>query len=309
MTTKTVQKVQKIAEDSFIDENFGQLDLRGMSISGADLALIDLRDPFMPDDKFAPIDSQSRGFGSVALKRGIAELAENDAEVQKILHAHGVVNEGAPHKFFLGDGTEATVFLGRDNKWRVTANLESGQQTIKLSSANSRDGAMFGAESYFGKQRGPKIHALSKDEELYVARLAGRGKLEDAVMNYMAYAVPDFHGTDISSDPKYLEVCNQCAWFVFVHSTPQFQDSDEAREFMTRYIGDRPITVQLLQFAFAEYKKTKEKEERGLLMNQIAHRIEPATVTGQDLDDLPDQEIDTLFHDVTRESLRSKIRR
>lgn len=297
MTKPQVKQV----EESFLDENFGQLDLSAFPHLSKPLP-----DESFEDEKFSQVANDRPGSLRNSLTRFVNENS-TDPEITGTLRAAGIVDEGAPHKFFLGDGTEATVYIGRDGKWRVTANLESGQQSVKLSSATSRDGAMFGAESYFGKQRGPKIRRLEKDEELFVARLAGRGKLEEAVMNYMAYAVPDFHGTDISSDPKYLEVCNACAWFVFVHSTPTFQDGDAAREFMTRYIGTRPITVQLLQFAFAEYKKTKEKEERGLLLNQIENRNESATV--QDLNDLPDEEIDTLFHDVTRASLRSKIRR
>src|SRR5260370_32564699 len=108
MTTKAeaVKKIEDHAVDPFLEG--ANLELRGMSISGADLALVDLRDPFQVDDRFAPLDETGRGHGF--LKNAIAEIAGTDPEMQAELRKRGVVDEGQPHKFFLGDGTEATVY-------------------------------------------------------------------------------------------------------------------------------------------------------------------------------------------------------
>jgi hypothetical protein len=302
-TKQKLEQVRKQAEDLFIEEGFGQLDVRGMSIGMDKLALIDLRDPFAVDDKFAPLDNQSKGFGSLALRRGIEELAEHDPEVQRVLREHGVEDLQRPRSFNTPGWSGEMRFNG--GAWHFRVKSEDGEQKHFKIAVTDHDTAQIQAARYLNRNR-VQIRALSKDQELYVARLAGMGKREEAVMNFLAYSVPDFHGSDISTDPKYAEVCNQCAWFVFVHGTPQFQDSDEAREFMTAYIGSRPVTVELLQYAFAAYLEHQKKQERGLIFDQIDNHADTteSEPTYENLDNLPDHEIERLRKETLR--LRAK---
>lgn len=302
-TKQKLEQVRQHAEDLFIEEGFGQVDTRGMSIGMDDLALIDLRDPFAVDDKFAPLDNQSKGFGSLALRRGIEELAEHDVEVQQILREHGVVDEQRPRTFNT-PGWKGEMRFDR-GAWHFRVESEDGDEKRFKIAVTDHETAQIQAARHLGKNRA-QIHALSNEEELYVARLAGMGKREEAVMNFLAYSVPDFRGTDISTDPKYAEVCNQCAWFVFVHGTPQFQDSEEARTFMTGYIGSRPVTVELLQYALAAYLEHQKKQERGLIFDQIDNHADTteSEPTYENLDNLPDDEIERLRKETLR--LRAK---
>ena len=304
-TKQQIQQVKQNVEDSFIDENFGQLDTRGMSISGADLALIDLRDPFRVDDQFAPLDESGRGHGF--LKRAIAELADTDTEIQAELRKRGVEDESRPRSFNTPGWTGNMRF--ERGAWHFDVESDSGEHKQFKISVADREPAAMAAARYLNKNR-VSIRALSKDEELYVARLAGMGKREEAVMNFLAYSAPNFQGTDITSDPRYLEVCNQCAWFVFLHSTPQFQDSAEARDFINAYVGNRPITVELLQFAFAAYREHEKKEERGLILGQIEDRENGAESDGptyEQLDELDTEEISRLREATLRDRAK-KIR-
>lgn len=304
-TKQQIQQVKQNAEDSFLDENFGQLDTRGFSIGLDKLAVQYMGDAFAPDEKFAPLDETGRGHGF--LKKAISEAAENDVEMQKILREHGVEDEQKPRSFNT-PGYTGEMWFDR-GAWHFRVESDDGEKKQFTISVADRETAAMQAARYLNKNR-VSIRALSKDEELYVVRLAQMGKLEDAVNNYIAYSVPDYgrNGGIITADPRYQNVCAACAWFVFKHSTPQFQDGPEVREFMTQYVGDRPTNVEILRFAFAAWNEQQKKEERGLLLSQIDNEP-PATVKAQDLNDLPDEEIDSLFHDVTRDSLRSKIRR
>jgi hypothetical protein len=303
-TKQKLEQVRKQAEDLFIEEGFGQVDTRGMSIGMENLALIDLRDPFAVDDKFAPLDNHSKGFGSLALRRGIEELAEHDVEVQQVLREHGVVDEQRPRSFKT-PGWKGEMRFDR-GAWHFSVQSEEGEQKRFKIAVTDHDAAQIQAARYLGKNR-VQIRALSKDEELYVARLAGMGKRSDAIMNYLAFAAPDFRGTDISTDPKYAEVCNACAWFVFLHSTPQFQDSAETREFMTAYVGSRPVTVELLQFAFEAYRENEKRSERGLLFEQIENHenTSDSEPTYENLDALSDEEISRLRQQTLRERAKN----
>jgi hypothetical protein len=306
MATKTqkIQHIKQQAEDLFLEEGFGQMDTRGLPISMNELALLDLRDPFAPDEKFAPLNNQSKGFGSLALRRGIEELAERDPEVQRVLREHGVEDLQRPRSFNT-PGWKGEMRFDR-NAWHFTVKSEEGEQKRFKIAVTDPETAQIQAARYLDRNR-VNIRALSKEEELYVARLAGMGKREDAVMNFLAYSVPDFHGTDISTDPKYAEVCNQCAWFVFLHGTPQFQDSNEAREFMTAYIGSRPVTVELLQYAFAAYQEHQKKQERGLIFDQIENHenTSESEPTYENLDALSDEEISRLRQQTLRERAKN----
>jgi len=298
--TQVIKRVRENAEESFLDENFGGLDLSGFPHLAEPL-----KEESLEDERFAPLSNDRPMRLRNELTRFVNQNA-SDPEIAGTLRAAGVEDLAAPHKFYI-DGEEATVFLGNDNVWRVTLIIEGRQQTIKCASAKSRDEAQVGAQRWLSGKSGPKVHPLTKDQELYVARLAGMGKRAEAVMNYLAYAVPDYQGTDIASDVKYAEVCNACAWYVFVHSTPQFQDSDEAREYMTAYVGSRPVTLELLQFAFDAYRQDKEKQERGLLFGQVDSGISRGESEGpsyDDLDELDTKEIERLRRETLR--LRAK---
>src|SRR5262249_33433310 len=95
---------------------------------------------------------------------------------------------------------------------------------------------------------------------LKVARLAGQGKLGDAIVEYMHCALPGkvWIGDDVQEiayDPQYAQLISDCCWYVFENS-PQGADyhPEEAKEFMLRYIGSRHVNLGLIVSAFKAYK-------------------------------------------------------
>lgn len=296
MTTKT-QQVQKEAEDLFLEENFGQVDLSGFPHLQKHVA--DNAD--LPDDRFGGLVQESR----VSLRKAIPEMAGHDAEMQAELRKRGVEDEPAPHKFYLSTGDEAIVFLGKDNVWRVTVFFEGRQQTIKCASAKSRDDAMTGANRWLNCKRGPTFHELTEEQKLTVSRMCTQGQLESALMTYLLYKCGEV-GYDFSTDPRYLPATNEAAFFIFKHSTPDFVDSETVQAYLENYIGDRPVTLPLLRAGFAAYKQEQKKVERGLVLGQIEDRENQAESgpTYEELDELSTEEISRLREQTMR--LRAK---
>jgi hypothetical protein len=92
-----------------------------------------------------------------------------------------------------------------------------------------------------------------------------------------------------------------CAWFVFINSTPEFRDGDEVRRFMQDHVGNRPTTVRLLQVAFELWQ---DEQRLGLHSRWLEEAREP--VQEHNLDVLSDQEIATLLHGATREHIKAR---
>ena len=107
-------------------------------------------------------------------------------------------------------------------------------------------------------------------------------------MNYISYALNGkFDGVDVSSDPRYQQLCTEAAWFVFENSNQQFSPNDkEAVRFIESHIGNRVVTVHLLNTAFKLYK---EQNYRLLPQSHEEHAEVPSTPL--DLDSLSDTEI------------------
>lgn len=133
---------------------------------------------------------------------------------------------------------------------------------------------------------------LSESEALYVAKLAQTGKLADAVMNYLAYAVPHYKGNNITIDPKYRRVVDECALFVFEHATPGYAPSQECREYLQRYAGGRPLTVELLRVAHQAWLA----EEKNLFKRTLFAKAEERAESPNNFDLLSDGEIENLFN-------------
>src|SRR5712692_1831377 len=146
---QVVKQMRESAEESFLDEHFGQLDLSGFPHLAEPLT-----EESLDDEKFAPLANDRPMRLRNELTRFVNQNA-SDPEIAGTLRAAGVENLEAPHKFFLSTGDEAVVFLGKDNVWRVTVFFDGRQQTIKCASAKSRDDAMTGANRWLNSKRGP----------------------------------------------------------------------------------------------------------------------------------------------------------
>jgi hypothetical protein len=194
----------------------------------------------------------------------------NDAEIAATLRAAGVQDPTRPRDFHTTGWDGQMRFV--NDFWHFTAENDEGEtKSFKIATDNP-ERAQISAAKYLSKSS-VQIRELSKDEKLYCARLAGMGKREECILNFISYSVPDYDGQfDISTDPRYQKVCDASAWFTFINSTPAYQDSDEVREFITTYIGNRVVTVQLLEFGFKAYLENQKKADRGTARQSVRGR-------------------------------------
>jgi hypothetical protein len=142
---------------------------------------------------------------------------------------------------------------------------------------------------------------LSDYDLLKVARLAGQGKLGDAIIEYLHCALPGkvWIGDDVQEiayDPAYRELAADCCWYVFENS-PQGADyrPDKAREFMLRYIGNRPVNLGLIVAAFKAFKDAQRHGEIHELMT--THDNDNAT---PDFNKMTDGELEAAMQSVNR---------
>jgi len=297
MTKVQAEKIRQEAEDLFLGDDVN------LDLSQFPWLSKPLPDESFDDEKFSQIANDRPKSLRNAITRLVNENS-TDTEIAGTLRAAGVEDEQRTRQFNT-PGWSGEMRFER-GAWHFRLESEDGEQKqFKITVADCET-AQSQAAKYLDRGR-VKIRALTKDESLYVARLAGQGKLADAIQNYISYAIPDYDGTnDVSADMRYQSVCDAAAWYVFLHGTPQYEDSAEAREFINSYAGGRPLTIELLRFGFAAWNE-QHKAGRGLLFNQ--QETESPEALAENLEDLEDSQIDQLFHDVTRESLRSKIRR
>jgi hypothetical protein len=65
----------------------------------------------------------------------------------------------------------------------------------------------------------------------------------------------------LALDPRYASAVSEGVYFVFAHSTPEYQETPEAKKFLKRYVGNRFVSVRLLRAGLAAYLKAKENGE------------------------------------------------
>lgn len=112
-------------------------------------------------------------------------------------------------------------------------------------------------------------------------------------MAYLLFAIPGMKERQLEgaiSDPRYLDTCNDCAYFIFVHMTPDYSDTPENREYLSTYADGRPLTVELLQQAWAAKKR-----------DALLAAERPKPERAPDLDSMSDAEIDEAMHAALRE--------
>jgi hypothetical protein len=136
---------------------------------------------------------------------------------------------------------------------------------------------------------------LDQTEQLHIISLCKNGQLEDAMGQYLDYALPNAsdHWTDTTSflsDPDSLAVRNKACYFVWWHSRSA-EDSPDWREFSKKYFRLRPIhTVSDYDNCYAAF----EVAEKALFRDKMIH--EEPQPQREDLDQLTDAQVDNLTH-------------
>jgi hypothetical protein len=137
---------------------------------------------------------------------------------------------------------------------------------------------------------------LSSAERLRVTRLAQSGRVDEALTEFLKCSL-DGEEPDIEmlSDPNYREACDAAVQAVFEDVQLDYVPTQERRAYLTRYAAGRPLTLALLQQAWASCQSAEKRYDRGEALRPLRQREERAP-TQQELDELDDTAVDDLYN-------------
>jgi hypothetical protein len=142
---------------------------------------------------------------------------------------------------------------------------------------------------------------LTDAERLRVTRLAQLGHADQAISEYLQCALDGEEPTlELINDPDYRQVCDDAVWAVFEDSQNDYYATPERRAYLARYCGGRPLTLMLMQAAWAACQASEAKHERGELLSQYQRPQDTAPPTAKDLDNMGDAEFERLYKDSIR---------
>jgi hypothetical protein len=134
---------------------------------------------------------------------------------------------------------------------------------------------------------------LSSAERLRVTRLAQSGRVDEALTEFLKCSLdgeePDL---EMLSDPNYREACDTAVQSVFEDIQLDYVPTQERRAYLTRYAAGRPLTLALLQQAWASCQSAEKRYDRGEALRPLREERAP---TQQDLDALDDEAVEELY--------------
>ena len=187
------------------------------------------------------------------------------------------------------DTQKAVELLASRGEWNVS-NIEAAWAALK------REGL---AELPAGTAR-----ELTEQERLHVIRIAQQGRVTDAIGQFLQYALDDEEPSlDVIYDPAYRQVCDRATLFCFEASQADYSPTAERREIFRRFAAGRPLTITLLQQAWAGCQRHEEIHARTEMLGSL-QKPQDELLTDKALDALSDDAVDQLFHASLREYAR-----
>jgi hypothetical protein len=275
--TVNKQKVENLFADPFLGTDVN-LDLS----SFPQLTEPPTEDQSYIDDRFGGLVLESRN----SLKQGIISMVnrEKDAEISGSLKRAGLIDLDEPHTFYTPNCDRAVIQRDRSGAWSVTVFEGGRQKTVKVDGKLDRESAQFKAlEAY--EANTVRIKDLSKEDEIALIRMILSGNIQSAAETYLHLRLGESNPTD----PRFVEITNECAFFCFFHSTPAY--SDDAKPFMTNFLrGREVISLPLLRESFSQYQKNQGR----LMPFRSEPQESPAESEEINFENLSDDEIETL---------------
>jgi len=292
-----------VAQESkaFLDESFGQLDLSG---SPDLIPLVDC--PFSESDK--------DGLSNVVISGTnlLREMADNPPAdvIERIAQETGNPDlaanirderEGAIADEFVR--THPGYFCSDYNYDSIRELLDS--KNLPFTSENLDLAFKTLARSGQLEMKPGTAKSLSESEQLHIIALVKNGQLEDAVSQFLDYALPEAeeHWADTTaflSDPDSLTVRNAACKFVWFHSRP-VQDTPEFRAYEKVYFKHRPVrTVADYDDCYSAFEAHDKVIQRERTIYGDTQR-EPAV---EQLNDLSDDQVAKL----TQSTLQTRAR-
>jgi len=147
---------------------------------------------------------------------------------------------------------------------------------------------------------------LSDRERLHVTRLAQVGRSEEAVSQYLQYALDgEEPSMEIFHDPAYRQCCDDAVFTVFEAYQSDYAPTPERERYLLRYAAGRPLTLTLLTQAWRACQQNEQRHERGELLTAYQRPEETAPPSPKEIDALDNAAVDRLYHDSLKEYARS----
>jgi hypothetical protein len=289
----TLEEIRR--SDPFISEDT-QIDLSAYPW------LTPLADTPVGDEKFAPVDTRGMGVGSFALKKfltnpdreSIAEL-RNPELLKKF-------DEGHSGTVVHANGIPFQV-IERGGRWHAKG-IVDGQMHRFV--ADTRE-ELFPKLTRVAFENA--IRELTPDEELHIHRLAQSGDESAAFGQYFLsrigpqVASMDDPLTELLSDPKYRNVCDEAAFFIWAAQTDAYVPDPEFEERVARVAESKPLSGRLITSIWIEHLDARQKKDRSALLGQL-QVPEPEVADPQairrSLEDASDGDIERIMRDTTR---------
>jgi hypothetical protein len=142
---------------------------------------------------------------------------------------------------------------------------------------------------------------LTQSQKLLVIASAKSGRIDEAVSQYLDFALPDasdryIDANDFLADVGTLSLRNEAVCFVWFHSRP-VQDSEAWKQFQRKWFRRRPmITIADLDQAWTEF----QKEDKLAMRDRLIYGQPESAPTEKEIDALDDAGVDKLFHQTLR---------
>jgi hypothetical protein len=204
------------------------------------------------------------------------------------------------------DGRAITVeLLHRGNEWQCNFPMRTDNGIEwRLLVANTKK-ALMEFILRASRQNTPTIRDLNESERLNVARLCTAKRLQEALVAYLEARLGDKIDQSVLSDPRYRQVCDDCALFIFINSTPDYVDTPETREYLIRHAAGRPLSLPILRAGHSSMKEAQKQYDNDLRLNPAPPEPVP---TEEAIEQLPDSEVNRLFSGVRRQRAQSQFR-
>jgi hypothetical protein len=249
-----------------------------------------------PDPEFTTLPLDTPG----SLRNRLTELVNaGDKEVSRVLAEAGIESErGGKMSFRRGDGSTVVIDLvQRGAEWFAHVPDERSGEWRTITT-NSKEALMSVVMKFLN--RGPAIRPLRRQEEIAIRHLCVAGRLAEAAERYAQARCGQHISSEVIDDPAYQQMFAECVWFIFIHSTPQYSDTREARAFITRHVGSRSPSLPLLREAYRQYLQSGSAEP-----NERNETPEQRGPSPDDLEKLSDQAVQELLHGVISKTARA----
>jgi hypothetical protein len=262
-----------------------------------------LADAPVDEEKFAPVDVSGKGVGSSALKKflsnpdreSVAELKNPDllkkfdeAHTGTLVHANGIPFQ----------------VIERGGRWHAKGIVDA---QVHRFVADTRD-ELFPKLTRVAFEN--SIRALTQDEELHIHRLAQSGDESAAFGQYFLNRIgPQVASmedplTELLSDPKYRDVCDEAAFFIWAAQTDAYIPDPEFEERVARVAESKPLSGRLITSIWIEHLDGRQKKDRAVLLGQLQApepEVADPTAIQSVLEDASDADIEKMMTATKRE--------